>query len=140
MLEVANGLSAYEIAVDSGYTGTQEDWIAAMNAAATQSNVSITMAKFSSMGELIIVLSDGTELNVGKAVGADGKDGTNGKDGADGNNGADGKDGVSISGAAVNENGQLVITYSNGKSVNLDIRMHQQIRTKRHILSKTRSF
>jgi len=125
-LESLNGKSAYEIAVENGYSGTQDEWGAAINAAATQSAASITTAKFSSKGELIIVLSDDTELNVGKAVGAvgkngtNGKDGENGKDGADGKNGADGKDGVSISGASVNANGQLVITYSDGKSVNLD--------------------
>ena len=78
-LESLNGKSAYEIAVENGYPGTQDEWGAAINAAATQSAVSITTAKFSSKGELIIVLSDGTELNVGKAVGADGKNGTNGK-------------------------------------------------------------
>ena len=115
-----NGKSAYEIAKENGYTGTQEEWSAAINAAVTQPAVGITTAKFSSKGELIIVLSDGTELNVGKAVGADGKNGTDGKDGTNGKDGADGKDGVSISGATVNESGQLVITYSDGKSVNLD--------------------
>lgn len=34
--------------------------------------------------------------------------------------GEDGKDGVGISGASINAKGQLVITYSDGKTVNLD--------------------
>ena len=125
-LKSLNGKSAFEIAKENGYTGNQEEWIAAINAAASHPVAGITTAKFSSKGELIIVLSDGTELNVGKAVGKDGKNGIdgvngiNGKDGSDGSDGRDGKDGVSISGVSVNESGQMVITYSDGKSVNLD--------------------
>ena len=116
-LESLNGKSAYEIAVDNGYSGTQKEWNAAINAATTQSVVGIKTAKFSANGELILVLSDGTELNVGTAVGADGKNGTNGEDGADGKNG---KDGVGITNTAINEQDQLVITYSDGRVVNLD--------------------
>lgn len=122
-LDSLHGKSAYDIAVEAGYSGTQEQWITAVNAAASAPGAGIASAKFNAMGELILVLSDGSELNVGKAVGAAGKDGTNGKDGADGKNGtngADGKDGIGISGASINADGQLVITYSNGKTVNLD--------------------
>lgn len=122
-LESLNGKSAYEIAVDNGYSGTEDEWSAAVNAAATQSAVSITTAKFSSKGELIIALSDGTELNVGKAVGADGKNGTDGKDGTNGKDGANGEkgaDGISITTASINKNGQLVISFSDGMNVNLD--------------------
>ena len=44
---------------------------------------------------------------------------TNGTDGADGIDGADGKDGVGIADAIVNSNGELVLTLSNGASLNL---------------------
>lgn len=47
--------------------------------------------------------------------GIDGKDGTNGQDGRDG---IDGKDGVSIINTYINENGDLIIEYSNGLSQN----------------------
>ncbi len=116
-LESLNGKSAYEIAVENGYTGSETQWNSALTAAMEQSAVSISTAKFSAKGELILVLSDGTEINVGQAVGADGSSGAPGKDGT---SGKDGKDGISITGATINENGQLVITYSDGKSVNLD--------------------
>ena len=116
-LESLNGSSAYEVSVENGYTGTEAEWTSAVTAAAKQEPVGISSAKFSANGELILVLTDGSELNVGKAVGSSGQDGKNGQNGKDG---ADGKDGVGISGTAINEEGQLVITYSNGKQVNLD--------------------
>ena len=56
------------------------------------------------------------------APGRDGKDGTsgvNGGNGADGKNGKDGKDGVGIAKAEINANGELILTYTDGKSVNL---------------------
>lgn len=55
--------------------------------------------------------------------GADGKDGvngTNGVNGKDGINGVDGQDGKGISSASINENGQLLLTFSDGSTVNLD--------------------
>ena len=48
-----------------------------------------------------MLFRSGTELNLGNAVG---------KNGADG---------VSISGAAVNESGELVLSFSNNKTVNV---------------------
>ena len=48
-------------------------------------------------GELIVTYTDGSQENLGKIVGSDGKDGVDGKDGidgVDGKDGADGKDGV----------------------------------------------
>ena len=116
-LKTLNGKSAYEIAVENGYSGTEKDWTASLKATAGKDGVSIKTASFSSAGELIIKLSDGTSINLGKAVGIDGKDGTNGKDGVDGTNGIDG---IGISSANINEDGQLVLTLSDGTTVNLD--------------------
>ena len=127
-LESLKGKSAYEIARENGYTGSQEEWNAAVAALDSQAAIGISTAKFSSKGELIIVLTDGTQLNLGKAVGADGapgKDGTNGVngkdgvDGAPGKDGTDGADGTNVSGAAIDAAGQLVLTFSDGSSVNL---------------------
>ena len=56
------------------------------------------------------------------AQGKDGKDGTsgvNGAGGADGKNGKDGKNGVGIAKAEINADGELILTYTNGKTVNL---------------------
>lgn len=126
-LSSLNGKSAYEIAVENGYAGTEKDWTASLKANADTDPTSIKTAAFSQNGELLITLSDGTVLNLGKAVGADGKDGANGQNGKDGTNGQDGvngrdgvdgangtdgrdgQDGVGISAADMNEDGQLVL-------------------------------
>ncbi len=51
--------------------------------------------------------------------GKDGLDGKDGKDGVDGKDGKDGVDGVGIDSVAINEKGELVITLSNEKEINL---------------------
>ncbi|MFR3310248.1 MAG: hypothetical protein ACLTTQ_06635 [Christensenellales bacterium] len=54
--------------------------------------------------------------------GQNGKNGTNGAggaSGADGKNGKDGKDGIGIAKAEINADGKLVLTYTDGKAVNL---------------------
>ena len=120
-LESLKGKSAYQIAVENGYLGTETEWLASLKAKADNA-VSIKDAKFNSKGELILTLSDETALNLGVAIGADGKDGTNGtdgKDGADGKDGKDGADGISITNVDVNDLGELALTFSDGKSVNL---------------------
>ncbi len=67
-------------------------------------------------GNLIITLTDGVITNLGKIVGTDGKDG---KDGADGKNGADGKDGIGIKGCRIDDDGNLIITLTDGVITNL---------------------
>lgn len=49
------------------------------------------------------------------APGKDGCDGIDGKDGANGRDGVDGKDGISLAGAMVDREGQLIVTLSNGE-------------------------
>ena len=44
---------------------------------------------------------------------------TNGKDGADGEDGADGKDGISVVDASINASGELIITLSDEKTINV---------------------
>jgi len=124
-IESLEGKSAYQIAVDSGYKGTESEWLASLKAS-SDNTANIKNAKFNSTGELILTLSDDTTINLGVAVGANGKDGAAGKDGKDGQNGTpgkdgvDGKDGVSISEASINGEGQLILTFTDGKSFNLD--------------------
>ncbi|MER8207567.1 hypothetical protein, partial [Acinetobacter baumannii] len=48
-----------------------------------------------------------------------GTNGINGTSGADGKNEKDGNDGIGIAKAEINANGELVLTYTNGKTVNL---------------------
>lgn len=52
--------------------------------------------------------------------GKDGVNGTNGVDGKDGKDGINGTDGVGISQANVNSDGELVLTFTDGRVVNLD--------------------
>ena len=81
-----NGKSAYELAKESGYSGTEKEFSDAVAANASAPAVGIKSAAFSSAGELIITLSDGKSINLGKAVGKDGMNGKNGSDGKDGTN------------------------------------------------------
>lgn len=92
-----NGLSAYEIAKNGGFIGTEEDWLSSLKGAKGEK------------GEQGIQGVQGEK-------GQNGKDGTNGTNGIDG---IDGKDGIGITNAEINTSGELILTYSNGKSVNL---------------------
>ena len=83
-LESLNGKSAYEIAKESGYAGTKAEWAAVLSKISESDVQNIESASFNNKGELIITLSDQTTINAGKAISASGK---NGKDGADGKNG-----------------------------------------------------
>lgn len=109
-LDSLSGKSAYDIAVDNGYSGTEKEWTSALEASSKQDGASIKTASFSSDGELLITLSDNSVLNLGKAIGADGKNGANGKDGTNGINGINGKDGVNGSNGKDGKNG------TNGKN------------------------
>lgn len=120
-----NGLSAYEIAKNGGFIGTKEDWLKSLKGEQGEKGqngadgIGIASSEINKNGELVITYSDNTVDNLGVVVGADGKDGTNGTNGVDGTNGIDGKDGIGITNAEINISGELILTYSNGKSVNL---------------------
>lgn len=72
-------------------------------------------------GELVVTLTDGTVKNLGKisVTGSGGSDGADGATGADGSDGSDGKDGVGIADIKLNENGELVVTLTDGTEKNL---------------------
>ena len=93
-------------------------------------------------GELIIVFTDGTTTNAGVVKGEKGDagaDGVNGKDGTDGKNGADGKDGKdgaqgiqglkgtegrdgrSVESMTADGAGNLLVTYSDGKTETVEL-------------------
>ena len=133
-LQSLQGKSAYEIAVEHGYTGTEEEWISRLNNLVADGGTYVKTASFNSAGQLILTLSDGTTLNIGGGLalkgadGANGKDGTNGsngangkdgRDGKDGKDGQNGKDGVSVAGVSVNGEGELIISFSDGKATNV---------------------
>lgn len=119
-LKSLDGKSAFEIAKENGYSGTEKEWNKAVANVSNQNKSVITNAGFNKNGDFILTLLDGTDVNVSNVSNSKGKDGTDGKNGTNGKDGANGKDGRSITLASVNSEGQLVITYSDGSSVNLD--------------------
>lgn len=119
-LKSLDGKSAFEIAKENGYSGTEKEWNKAVANVSKQNKSVITNAGFNKNGDFILTLLYGTDVNVSNVSNSKGKDGKNGTNGKNGKNGANGKDGRSITLASVNSEGQLVITYSDGSSVNLD--------------------
>ncbi len=90
--------------------------VAGATGEAGKNGVSITGAEINASGELVISFSQGNPVNLGVVVGAKGEKGDTGATGA---TGEAGKDGISITGAEINENGELVISFSEGNPVNL---------------------
>lgn len=73
-------------------------------------------------GELIIAYTNGDKLNLGNVIGAKGDKGDTGAAGATGDKGDKGDagaDGIGVASIDTNENGELVITYTDGETVNL---------------------
>ena len=87
----------------------------------------IVSAVVNEKGELIVTYTDGSEVNVGKVKGENGQNGSDGQNGQDGQDGQDGKDGVGIASIVVNEEGKMVITYTDDTTVTLDIPSVSQI-------------
>ena len=81
-----------------------------------EDGVGIKDVAINAENKLFITLTNGTVIDLGNIKGADGKDGVDGEDGKDG---ADGKDGISITKSEINEDGELVFTFSDGKTVNV---------------------
>ena len=134
-LKSLSGKSAYQIAVDNGYTGTESEWVKSVEN--NSQNTATIKSSYFSGDNLIIKLSDGTEVNLGSVrgpKGADGKDGANGvngkdgsagtkgADGKDGKNGADGQngsDGTGVTSVYVDDTNQFIINLSDGSEINL---------------------
>jgi hypothetical protein len=108
----ASGDSAYQVAVNNGFVGTEEEWIASLNGNDGKSAYEIWLEQGNTGTEQEFLESlngkDGSNGLDGKdgytpikgvdyfdgkngKDGVDGKNGTNGVDGKDGTNGADGK-------------------------------------------------
>lgn len=94
LLQGKDGKSAYQIALDSGFVGTEEEWLLSLR------------------GKDGLDGADGRNGQDGK----DGKDGVNGKDGNPGQNGLDGKDGFSptVSVTELNGGHRVTITDKDG--------------------------
>ena len=88
--------SVYAQAQSLGYEGTLEEFIALISGKDGADGVGVKTVKIEN-GHLIVVLTNGEEIDCGKVTGEDGQDGQdgqNGQDGQDGQNGQDGQDGT----------------------------------------------
>lgn len=68
----ADGKSAYEIAVQNGFEGSEAEWLDSLQG---EDGKGIDGAVISPDGELIVLYTDGTVDNLGVIVGSDGEDG-----------------------------------------------------------------
>ena len=97
----------YRQALELGYEGSLEEFIQQVTGKDGKDGASVSAAFLNEDGELIVELSDGNSVNVGRVKGESGE------------NGKDGKDGVSVSDAFLNEYGELIVVLSDGNSVNV---------------------
>ena len=85
----------------------------------------IVKAEINNDGELVVTYDNGDTENLGGVKGADGEDGEQGPKGdkgdtgAAGKNGVDGKNGRGVKSFEVNDEGHLMVTYSDGETVDL---------------------
>lgn len=92
-----DGKSAYELAVENGYTGTVEEWLASLvgEVGATGESGSPGINGKSAYEIAVEKGYQGTEEEwLASLIGPAGKDGANGQDGANGKDGINGKDGT----------------------------------------------
>ena len=94
-----DGLSAYDIAVRYGYKGTEAEWIESLKGADGQSGTNGTNGK------------DGQN-------GAAGEKGDKGDSGEKGDKGDKGDDGVGIADVKFDAEGNLIVTLTNGNTIN----------------------
>lgn len=94
----ADGKSAYEIAVENGFSGTESEWLASLKGANGANGkdgingtngIGIVDAEINDNGSLILFYSDGSQQDLGVV---DGADGAKGDKGDKGDPGADGQD------------------------------------------------
>lgn len=110
-----NGKSAYDLAVENGFTGSVTEWLASLGGRDGKSAYEIAVENGfrGSEKEWLLSLAFGEN---GKD-GADGKDGNNGADGKNGQDGENGRDGVGIRSVRIDENGHLLVTLTDGTQV-----------------------
>ncbi len=80
--------------------------------------VGVKSVEINESGELVITLTNGDVSNLGRIIGADGRDGADGVDGVDGING---KDGIGIKNIEISANGELIITLTDSSINNLGV-------------------
>lgn len=78
-LEVSTGKSAYEVAVDNGFEGSEDEWLESLkgengkDGSNGKDGIGISQSEIID-GELVLTYSDGNSTNLGVVVGVDGQD------------------------------------------------------------------
>lgn len=75
------GLSAYEVALQNGFGGTEAEWIESLHGASGKNGndgIGVSSSIINNNGELIITYTDGHTENLGVVVGSKGDTGANG--------------------------------------------------------------
>lgn len=68
----ADGKSAYQSALDTGFDGTEIQWVESLKGEQGLQGISITAATIDDNGHLILTLSSGSTIDAGNTKGADG--------------------------------------------------------------------
>lgn len=115
-----NGKTAYEIAVDNGFVGSQEEWLNSLVGATGATGATGAKGATGSVGLTGATGSSGSSGSTG-ATGATGATGSAGSDGQTGAAGANGTNSTTetkqgISSVQIDENGHLLVTFSDGTS------------------------
>ncbi|MBR1943740.1 hypothetical protein IJ843_08410, partial [bacterium] len=90
-LDGANGKSAYEVAKENGFKGTEKEWLKSLEG---KDGRGISSTNINDKGELTITYTDGTSENKGVVKG---------------------QDGTTITNTQIDNKGHLIVTLSNGE-------------------------
>lgn len=102
-LETLNKKSPYKIVIENGYSGSESEWNEELDGC-KDNQINIESVIVDEKSQLIVVLSDGSILNVGNIVKRN--ENENSKD--------------NIVRININKKGQLILEYKDGNKVNLD--------------------
>ncbi len=83
--------------------------------------VGVEKVEINDNGELIVTLTNGSSFNCGKVVGEDGEQGPVGPQGPQGEQGEQGVQGVGVEKVEINDNGELIVTLTNGSNFNCGV-------------------
>jgi collagen type VII alpha len=77
----------------------------------------VSSAVVNSSGQLVLTKQDGTTVNAGSVIGPKGDTGNTGPQGIQGETGSQGPSGLTVTGAAVNGSGRLIVTRSDSSII-----------------------
>lgn len=117
-LDGETGKSAYDLAVENGFSGSVTEWLASLGGNGGKSAYEIALENgfVGSEREWLLSLAYGEDGKDGKD-GADGADGEDGRNGRDGEDGQDGADGVGLRSVMIDASGHLIVYLTDGTRV-----------------------